>query len=187
MNIAANKINSVISSAVLEEINRNNLAYNDLISIEKTNDGKISSVGADMIIVNKLKNCLDIAVSDILSQKNEYISQIPVGSLFTKGLFYGRGFDIKIKFRPIGRAQSKMTGEFKEAGINQTLYKISFDVSVDVSIVFPFKYIEIPLECETVIAETIIVGDVPDSFTHFDLNGDITPQEFQGYVEDYMA
>ena len=80
-----------------------------------------------------------------------------------------------------------MSGEFREAGINQTLYKISFNVLTEVAIVFPFKYIEIPLECQTIIAETIIVGDVPDSFTHFELNGDITPQEFQGYVEDYMA
>ncbi len=187
MNLAANKINSIINQVVLDEIDRNDISYNDLISIEKTDDGKISGVGANMIVVNKLKNCLDVAVSEILESEDEYISKIPVGNLFAKGLFYGRGFDIKIKFRPIGRVQSKMTGEFIEAGINQTLYRISFNVSADIAIVFPFKYIEIPLECETVIAETIIVGDVPDSFTHFDLNGDITPQEFQGYVEDYMA
>ena len=80
-----------------------------------------------------------------------------------------------------------MTGEFSEAGINQTIYRISFDVNADAVVVFPFRYVEVPIKCETVIAETIIVGDVPDSFTHFDLEGDITAQDFQGYVEDYMA
>lgn len=187
MHNAANKINSIINQIVLQELEQNNISYNDLISIEKSTDGKISGVGANMIVVNKLKNSLDVAVSETLEKEEEYISKIPVGSLFGKGLFYGRGFDIKIKFRPIGKAQSQMSGEFIEAGINQTLYKISFKVSADIAIIFPFKYIEIPIECETVIAETIIVGDVPDSFTHFDLNGNITPQDFQGYVEDYMA
>ena len=80
-----------------------------------------------------------------------------------------------------------MSGVFIESGINQTLYRISFDVDVNIAIVFPFRYIEVPIKIETVIAETVIVGDVPDAFTHFDLNGDITSQDFQGYVEDYMA
>ncbi len=184
---AENKIGAQVNIAVISELEKAGITYDKIINIDKSTDGKITSVQADMMNVNLLKNRLDVAVAALCENNEFYEVKIPIGNLLGSAFFYGKGFDISIKFRPVGSARTSMTGEFSEAGMNQTIYRISFDVTADAAIVFPFNYIEIPVKCETVISETIIVGDVPESFTHFDLQGDITAQDFQGYVEDYMA
>ena len=145
------------------------------------------SVGADMIEVSALKSRLELAISEICESLDYYYLDIPVGNLVGDGIFYGRGFDITVKFKPIGYSDARMRGELATVGINQSIYRISFDTIARVGVVFPFKYVEIPVEVENVLTETVSLGEVPQSFTHFDLEGDITPQEFQGYVEDYMA
>lgn len=185
--VTINRISSEVNKAVISEMEKSGISYEKIIHIEKSDEGEISGIRADMVQVNILKNKLEICVSQVCSKNEYYEVEIPVGNFFGRGIFYGKGFKIKIKFRPLASASTKMTGEFVEAGINQTIYRISFDVNTDAVVVFPFRYVEVPINCETVIAETIIVGDVPDSFTHFDLQGDITSQDFQGYVEDYMA
>ena len=185
--IAINKISSEISNAIYEELSRTHITYDSIMKTENDINGRLTALKADMISVNILKNKLDIAVSEVCSRDTYFEMKIPIGNILGNSFLYGDGFDIGIKFRPVGRAVTNMSGDFKETGINQTLYRVSFDVDVEIAIVFPFRYVEVPLKIETVIAETVIVGEVPDSFTHFDLNGDITSQDFQGYVEDYMA
>lgn len=184
---ASNKIGSAVNIAVISELEKAGITYDSIIDIDKDDIGKITAVRADMIAVNLVKNRLDVAVSELCGKDEHYELRIPVGNLFGSSFLYGKGFDVSVSFRPLGAARTRMSGSFDEAGMNQTIYRISFEVSADTAIVFPFNYIEIPVECETIIAETIIVGDVPESFTHFDLQGDITSQDFQGYVEDYMA
>lgn len=184
---ALNKIGSAVNIAVISELEDAGITYDSIIDIEKDNNGRITSVRADMMSINLIKSRLDVAVSVFCENTSDFELKIPVGNLFGSAILYGKGFDISVHFKPLGAARTRMTGAFSEAGMNQTLYRIAFEVSADTAIVFPFNYIEIPVECETIIAETIIVGDVPESFTHFDLQGDITAQDFQGYVEDYMA
>ncbi len=183
----ANKINAEINSVVLREISESGLTYDSIINISKDNEGKIISVGADMIEVSALKSRLEVAISEICDELGYNYLKIPIGNLVGKGVFYGKGFDITMKFRPVGYSDAKMRGELTSVGINQSIYRISFDAIARVGVVFPFRYIEMPVEVENVIAETVIIGTVPNSFTHFDLEGDITSQDFQGYVEDYMA
>ena len=184
---AVNTINREVNSAILEELQSSDLNYNSLIALEKDKNGEIVCVNADMVEVNKLKNLLDLKIAEICECENEFGAKIPVGNLVGGGLLYGKGFDINVRFRPIGEANTRMTGGLTQAGINQTIYRIAFDININVAIVFPFRYIEIPIKVETVVAETVIVGKVPQSFTYFNMEGDITSEEFQGFVEDYKA
>lgn len=182
-----NTINREINYVIADAIDNSEISYNNIISIEKGEGGDISCVKADMILVNRLKNDLDLRIADICECNESYEAKIPVGNLIGGGLMYGKGFLISVKFKPIGEANSRMTGELKESGINQTIYRISFDVNVNAAIVFPFRYIEIPIKIQTVISETIIVGNVPESFTYFHTEGDVSDDELQGYIEDFKA
>ena len=82
---------------------------------------------------------------------------------------------------------TRMTGKLQDSGINQTIYTISFDVNIRAAVVFPFRYREIPIKIENVISETVIIGAVPESYTYFNMEGEMTPEEMQGYVEDFKA
>lgn len=184
---AVNAINKNVNSIILEELSKDGLNYDNIIRVEKNNDGNTSFVKADMIAVNKIKNKLDLRIASLCECDDIFVTKIPIGNLFGHGLLHGKGFDIKVRFRPIGDSSTKMTGALIDSGINQTIYRISFKTQINIAIVFPFKYIETPVIFETVICETVIVGDVPEAFTYFNMEGDITSDEFQGYIEDFRA
>ncbi len=182
-----NTLNREVNNAILDVFEESGLSYNKIISVEKNEIGEIICVKADMVTVNALKNTLDSRIATICECYRNFEAKIPIGNLVGGGLLYGKGFDIGVKFRPIGEANTKMTGELYNAGINQTIYRISFDININAAVVFPFRYLEIPIKIETVVAETIIVGDVPESYTYFNMEGEMSPENIQGYIEDFKA
>jgi len=182
-----NTLNREVNNIILNTLQEDNISQEELLSVEYNDVGDITCVRADMLTVNRLKNSLDSKISTLCKENGTFEARIPVGNLVGGGLMYGKGFDISVRFRPIGQVNSRMTGTLCEAGINQTVYRIAFDINVDAAIVFPFRYIEIPIRIETVVSETVIVGSVPESYTYFSMDGDMTAQDIQGYVEDFKA
>lgn len=182
-----NMINREVNSIIYEEIQQSGVTYGNIVTVDKNDIGEITCVKADMLTVNQLKNKIDIRIADIYESKDSFQARIPVGNLLGGGLLYGKGFDITVKFRPIGDAETKMTGVLNEAGINQTIYRIAFDANITTAVVFPFRYIEIPVEIETVVSETVIIGDVPQSYTYFNMEGEMSAESIQGYIEDFKA
>ena len=57
-----------------------------------------------------------------------------------------------------------MKSEFISAGINQTMHKIYLQIDCKVIIVTPFSQIEEKITNQILIAEAIILGNVPNSF-----------------------
>ena len=51
-----------------------------------------------------------------------------------------------------------------QAGINQTLHRLYLDIECNVSIVLPYKQIEEKIVNQVVLAENIIVGEVPSAY-----------------------
>ena len=84
-----------------------------------------------------------------------------------------------------GYAKSKLLSNFASAGINQTLHRIILKVSVNVYLVMPWYRASSSVEAEFILAETLIVGKVPDAYTvviETDEEG-----ELSGIVNDYGA
>ncbi len=182
-----NTLNREVNNVILEVLAESEISHDNIISVETGIDGKISCVKADMLSVNKLKNMLDTRIASLCECEDSFEAKIPVGNLVGAGLLYGKGFDISVKFRPIGEANTRMTGYLSESGINQTIYRIAFDININAAVVFPFRYNEIPIRIETVVSETVIVGDVPESYTYFKMEGDMSAEDIQGYIEDFKA
>ena len=55
--------------------------------------------------------------------------------------------------------------EFTESGINQTLHQIYLDINTDIDIITPFNIIGNSYQTRVLLAESIIVGKVPESYT----------------------
>jgi len=81
----------------------------------------------------------------------------------------GRGPDIPIKMSTVGNVETDLVSQFSEAGINQTLHRIYLNVSCKVTILTPFNSIEENITNQVLIAEAVILGDVPS--TYYNLNG----------------
>ena len=69
----------------------------------------------------------------------------------------------------VGNVETELASQFSEAGINQTLHRIYLNVSCKVTILTPFNSIEENITNQVLIAEAVILGDVPS--TYYNLNG----------------
>ena len=64
----------------------------------------------------------------------------------------------------IRNSDATFVSHFSEAGINQTLHQVTMVVSVDVAVLVLGKTDTFTMTSEVVVAETVIVGAVPDTF-----------------------
>lgn len=71
-----------------------------------------------------------------------------------------------VKVVPAGSVSSEFLTEFTSAGINQTRHRIYMQLSATVRIVIPTGAKLVEVLSLAPIAETVIVGNVPDSFVN---------------------
>jgi len=154
----------VVSEAITEEIEINNISYDDLISFEKDENGKIAALKTDIIMINRLKSRLSVLILEKLADMNDINLYIPVGNLINGEFFSGRGPKIEIIVIPVGSVTTNITNVFTSAGINQTRHQIMLEVHVTVSVIMPFSVESSDISTSMAIAETIIVGDVPNLY-----------------------
>ena len=154
----------VVSEAINEEIDANNISYDDMISFEKDESGRIAALKTDIIMINRLKSKLSVVILDKLANMDDINLYIPVGNLVNGEFFSGRGPKIEVIVIPIGSVATNITNVFTSAGINQTRHQIVLDVHVTMSIIMPFSVESTDITVSVAIAETIIVGDVPQMY-----------------------
>ena len=92
----------------------------------------------------------------------------------------GRGPDIPIKMSTVGNVETNLISQFSHAGINQTIHRIYLDVKCNVTILTPFDTVEQQITNQVLIAEAVIVGEVPE--TYYNLNG-IKENDFMELIE----
>ena len=84
----------------------------------------------------------------------------------TLQLLHGRGFNVGMSVQPLGYATTSIISEFTSAGINQTLHRIIIEINADVDAIIPGFSTRVPVTTTIVAVETVIVGRVPDAYTH---------------------
>ena len=154
----------VIGETINEEMAVSNITYDDLVSFEKDSGGKISALKTNIILVNKLKSRLSVIILNKLSDMEDINLYLPVGNLLNGEFLSGRGPKIEVILLPVGSVTTNISNVFTSAGINQTRHQIIFEVRVTVSIIMPFSVESTDITTSISIAETIIVGDVPNMY-----------------------
>ena len=162
-----------INEAVNKQLTEQCISYNDLIDFEKDNDGKISALKTNIVKVNNMKSLLVVEVLDSLSNIKSSEISIPVGNLINGELLSGRGPRIPIKLLPMGSVSVELTNVFTTAGINQTRHQILLNITANVSIIMPISAITGQVASSICVAETVIVGEVPDSYTSVESDKDL--------------
>ena len=159
-----NSTSDLINDAIDRQIETGNVQYDRIVYFEKDLNGRITALKTNMSEVNRLKtDILNIINDDILALDTSDIG-IPLGSLFLSEFFSGRGPAIPVHIISIRNSEASFSSAFSEAGINQTLQQLTMDISVDVAILVLGKTENFTVSSQVVVAETIIVGQVPDTF-----------------------
>ena len=89
---------------------------------------------------------------------------IPLGSLILPQFFSGKGPHIPVHILSIRNSDASFASNFSQAGINQTLHQLTMVVSIDVAMLVLAKTSSFTITSEVVVAETVIVGQVPQTF-----------------------
>lgn len=159
-----NSTSDLINKAIDRQIETGNILYERIVYFEKDLDGRITALKTNMSEVNRLKtDILSIINDEILALDTSDIG-IPLGSLILPEILSGRGPTIPVRILSIRNSDATFHSNFTEAGINQTLQQLTMDVSVDVAILVLGATDIFTVNSQVVVAETIIVGQVPDTF-----------------------
>ena len=159
-----NTTSDLINDAIAKQIANGNIQYDRIVFFEKDLDGRITALKTNMSEVNRLKtDVLNIINDDILALDTTDIG-IPLGSLFLPELLSGQGPAIPVRILSIRNSDATFTSQFNQAGINQTIHQLIMVVSVDVAVLVLGQTNSFTVSSEVVVAETVIVGEVPDTF-----------------------
>lgn len=178
----SNTVNRIISEAVNEAIENGDISYEQLISLEKDSDGKIAAVHSNMAAFNRLQaQILDIILAKIDQVSARELS-IPVGTLTGSALLAGRGPRISVRMESVGSSSARFENRFTSAGINQTNHRIVLAVDVSVSILLPGYATATRVSTAVTVAETVIVGSVPQTYTYFSTAPDTYEEDLKDYI-----
>jgi len=159
-----NATSDLINDAIDIQIENGNIQYDRIVYFEKDLDGRITALKTNMSEVNRLKtDILNIINDEILALDSSELG-IPLGSLFFPEFLSGRGPSIPVNILSIRNSDASFSSMFTEAGINQTLQQMTMEVCVDVSVLVLGKSDSFTVASQVVVAETIIVGQVPSTY-----------------------
>ena len=159
-----NATSDLINDSIDGQIISGNIQYDRIVYFEKDLNGRITALKTNMSEVNRLKTGILNLINDEILALDSTDLGIPIGSLVLPELFSGKGVSIPVQIISIRNSDASFSSSFTQAGINQTLHQLTMQVVVDISVLVLGKSESFSVNSQVVIAETIIVGDVPDTF-----------------------
>lgn len=141
-----------------------NYKYEDLVTIYKDDNNNITMIKSNIAPINLIISDVAESIQRKIDETEYDKISIKLGSITGSKILSGRGPNIPIKLSTIGNVETDFRSEFKSAGINQTLHRIYLQVDCKISILTPYNCIEDSIYNQVILAENIIVGNVPSSY-----------------------
>lgn len=165
--------NQAINEAAAEVLAENSIVYDDLISLNILEDGTVASMTSNIQEMNKFKTEISKEIQNKILEYYDREVSIPIGTLTGIDILSGRGPRVRMKIELYGTVTANLESKFEGAGINQTRHQIICNVNVDVSAIIPGCSSYTNVQNSFVVSETVLLGEVPDSYTNVDTSSDI--------------
>ena len=163
-NFAENRVSMIIDSEIKRLMLREFLSYDKIAIINRDKNGRVTSVSANSVLINNFANELDIEIGDKIDDVDLVENKVYLSALLGMDFLTGMGPKVPVRFQPVSVTHADVTHTFEEAGINQTIHTINLCVSVEIEVLMPFAYSRMDVVSEMPIAQTLIVGTVPDAY-----------------------
>lgn len=152
----------IITKAVSRYIANCDCSYGAFSTIVYDESGNVSSVEALTNNINRVQSELALHINESIDKSGKTQAEIPLGNISGSYLLAGKGPAVKVGICPVGTAEVRLKSSFDSAGINQTRHRIYAEIGVDMKSSFPLYSFDTRVEFDYLIAETVIIGDVPD-------------------------
>lgn len=160
---ASDLITQTVSNIVENEMRLLGPDGGKFVSFEKDGDGQISAIVTDTARVNILSAELLNAIVEA-SDRGDLDLSIPFGNLLGLSFFLGRGPRVPVKITMLTSSRVDFRNVLTDAGINQTKHQLLLEVRVDADVLLPWEIRSTQILTEVLVAETIIVGRVPQTY-----------------------
>jgi sporulation protein YunB len=157
--VTTQAINNTIKTKI-----KNDIDYDDLIFVHYDNEGKVTLMQANTMLMNSVASEVALEVQNELKQISESTIKVPLNNAFNTDLI--RLPSINIQIIPQGSVIVDFATEFESTGINQTRHRVYIIVTTDVKLIVPLVSENITITTNIPIAETIIVGEVPEQYVN---------------------
>ena len=158
----------VLTGALAEAI-EDGVTYEDLMNVKMDQSGQVALLSANTMAMNRLATRAgDAALRRLNNMSSERVT-VPLGAVLGTTLFSGSGPGVPVSIVPIGSIFTDFATEFEACGINQTRHKVYLQVTANIRIVIPTGAKTTQVSANMLVAESIIVGRVPEGFVGYDL------------------
>lgn len=160
---------SQVLSGALAEATQDGVTYEDLMNVKMDQSGQVALLSANTMAMNRLATRAgDAALRRLNNMSSERVT-VPLGAVLGTTLFSGSGPGVPVSIVPIGSIFTDFATEFEACGINQTRHKVYLQVTANIRIVIPTGAKTTQVSANMLVAESIIVGRVPEGFVGYDL------------------
>lgn len=168
LSMAEARVRAIAMDAINQSIYQNmqGVSYDELVTATLNNAGQVTMLSANTMAMNDLSTATALSAQQRITDMQMQPVRISLGSATGFPLFAGKGPSMVVNVEPAGSVSSEFFTEFTAAGINQSRHRIYMQLSATVRIVIPTGAKLVQVNTMVPIAETVIVGEVPDSFIH---------------------
>ena len=157
----------IIQKSVAENFANAKIVYEDLMHIEKDNDGNIILIIPNSAQINQTVSAITINMDEKLKEMCGQKIAVPLGTITGSKLLAGIGPDIKVSIKPVGAVHISVKDDFISAGINQSRHRIWLEIEAEMMLMIPFDSESFTVSSSVILCEGIIVGPVPQTYLNF--------------------
>lgn len=165
---AKDLISQVVNESILEELSTTGTDYQSIVSLRQDTTDQIIAIQTDPVKINQLKSSVIQRISQRLQDAAVNNIQVPMGTLTGERLLLGKGPSLSIHLVPVGAATASVASQFESSGINQTVHRVLLQVDIGVTLIMPGFTGYCENETQMVLAETVLVGQVPETYTYIE-------------------
>ena len=155
-----NAVTSIINDAVNETLSSEAISYGDLVTLGKDTAGQVTVLAANTAQLNALRTEI---LGRILEQVEQLDSQ-DLGSLTGFATASDLGPVLPVRVLTAATPTAAFEHVFTSSGINQTLHQVMLNVQVECTLLIPGGAVDTVVEAQVCAAETLLVGQVPDTY-----------------------
>lgn len=152
-----------VNRAIAQIMREEDYSGDYFVTFEKNDTGEVTAISSNMARINMLSaQVLERVVG--ATDNNMLSVDIPAGNLSGIGLLMGKGPKIPVKIIVETTSTVGFNNSIITAGINQSKHQINLVVNVDVNVLIPWCKRSANVITEVLIADTVIVGKVPETY-----------------------
>ena len=142
--------------------------YNDMFTIERDESGNIQMINANILAIDIITSNIAAWIQEDLDSTEKVDIKLSLGSFTGIKMLSGIGPNMRFKISSSGNVSTDLKSEFIAQGINQTLHRIYLQIDCKVNILTPVKTIQKNIYNQVLLAENIIVGQIPSTYYNLD-------------------